>query len=112
MTARAGWLWIIAALVTALMAFAQQRHASDLRQELAGLEEDIAQRREVVRVLAAEWSYLSRPERIKDLARRHLADLKPLTVHQLWQTSGIPLAPPPMSIGTARGWSQAAEEGL
>ncbi len=112
MTARAGWLWMIAALFAALMAFSQQRHASDLRQELEGLEDDIAERREIVRVLAAEWSYLSRPERIKDLARRHLADLVPVSVHQLSPASGIPLAPPRISIPTAWGQADAGEEGL
>ena len=112
MNARGGWLWMIGALVAALMAFSHQQHARDLRHELEALEDDLAERRENVRVLAAEWSYLSRPERIKDLADRHLADLVPVSVHQLSPVSGIPLAPPPITIGTTWDTSDAGEEGL
>ena len=112
MTARGGWLWMIAALVAALVAFSQQQHARELRQELERLEGDLAEHRENVRVLEAEWSYLSRPERIKDLADRHLADLVPVSVYQLSRVSGIPLAPPPIGIGTAWNQSDSGEEGL
>ncbi len=112
MTGRAGWLWMIGALVAALIVFSQQHHATELRQELEGLDDELAEQRETVRVLAAEWSYLSRPERIKDLASRHLADLVPVSVRQLSPVSGIPLAPPAISIGTTWGQSGAGEEGL
>ena len=103
---------MIGALVAALIAFSQQHHAVELRHELEGLEDDLAERRENVRVLTAEWSYLSRPERIKDLADRHLEDLAPVSVHQLSRVSGIPLAPPPISVGTTWNQSGAGEEGL
>ncbi len=103
---------MIAALVAALVAFSQQHHARELRNELGRLEADLAERRENVRVLEAEWSYLSRPERIKDLAGRHLADLVPVSVYQLSRVSGIPLAPPPIGIGTTWNQSGTGEEGL
>ena len=103
---------MIGALVAALVAFSQQHHARELRNELERLEADLAERRENVRVLEAEWSYLSRPERIKDLADRHLADLVPVSVHQFSRVSGIPLAPPPIGIDTTWNQSGAGEEGL
>ncbi len=112
MTARGGWLWMIGALVAALAVFSQHHHARELRTELERLEDDLAERREKVRVLEAEWSYLSRPERIKDLAGRHLEELVPVTVRQLSRVSGIPLAPPPIGIGTVWNQSGAGEEGL
>ena len=90
MTARGGWLWMAAALVTALFAFSQKHEARELKERLAVLEEELADRRENTRVLAAEWSYLSRPERISDLAQRHLEQLLPMSVKQFSSFADIP----------------------
>ena len=40
---------------------------------LAKLDREIGQEREMIRLLDAEWSYLTRPARIERLAREHLA---------------------------------------
>ena len=42
----------------------------------------IAAERETIQVLKAEWSYLNRPQRLDDLAERHL-NLVPVAVRQL-----------------------------
>ena len=108
MTARGGWLWMAAALVTALFAFSQKHEARELKERLAVLEEELADRRENTRVLAAEWSYLSRPERISDLAQRHLEQLLPMSVKQFSSFADIPFRPPSLSAGTA--WSGSSGE--
>ncbi len=108
MTARTGWLWMAAALLTALLAFSQKHEARELKERLAVLEEELADRRENTRVLAAEWSYLSRPERIKDLAERHLGQLLPMSVRQFSSIADIPFRPPSFSVGTV--WSGSAGE--
>ena len=40
-------------------------------------------------ILAAEWSFLSQPSRIQELARRHL-DLQELTPEQIGHLLGLP----------------------
>lgn len=42
----------------------------------------VAAEREAIQVLNAEWSYLNRPQRLDELAERHL-DLVPVAVRQL-----------------------------
>lgn len=41
-------------------------------QALADLDSKIAEEREAIRVLKAEWSFLNQPDRLQALARRHL----------------------------------------
>jgi cell division protein FtsL len=40
---------------------------------LAKLDNEITEERELIRLLDAEWSFLTRPARIERLAREHLA---------------------------------------
>lgn len=53
-----------------------------LKKDLVVLNREIASDREMVHVLKAEWAYLSKPSRIKDLADRYL-DLKIIDVANL-----------------------------
>ena len=108
MTTRGGWLWMAAALVTALLAFAQKHEARELKERLAVVEGELANRLENTRVLAAEWSYLNRPDRIRDLAQRHLEQLLPMSVRQFSSFVDIPFRPPSPNAGTA--WSGSAGE--
>ena len=48
----------------------------------ADYDRAIAAEREAIQVLKAEWSYLNRPQRLDELAERHL-DLAPVEVRQL-----------------------------
>lgn len=51
-------------------------------EEFARLSRDLLASEEAIHVLRAEWSYLNRPERLADLAERHL-DLEPVGPGQL-----------------------------
>jgi cell division protein FtsL len=44
----------------------------ELEQELARLNHDILAEQEATHVLKAEWSYLTRPDRLEELNERHL----------------------------------------
>ena len=50
--------------------------------ELLQIEASIAETRDSITVLKAEWAYLSRPDRILQLSERFL-DVKPLDPHQI-----------------------------
>ena len=51
-------------------------------EKITKLRGDIREEQEAIALLRAEWSQLSRPDRIEALAVRHLA-LKPLSLDQL-----------------------------
>ncbi len=61
---------------------------------LERLNRDIADQIEAINVLRAEWSYLNRPARLEDLARRHLGLQAPMP-HQVMQIAELPFAGPP-----------------
>jgi len=56
---------------------------------LAKLDNEIVEERELIRLLEAEWSYLTRPARIERLAREHLA-MGPLEPAQVIPRTEIP----------------------
>ena len=70
----------------------------DLEDRLAGIHRDIAREQEALHVLRAEWSYLNRPERLEELARRHL-DLRVPDPAQTMRVSDLPFAAPPGPVG-------------
>jgi hypothetical protein len=61
-----------------------------LEDELAELSRAVAQERENISVLHAEWSYLSRPEALQDKALRHL-EMVPLTARQIVGLAELPV---------------------
>jgi hypothetical protein len=65
-----------------------------MRQEqtLAGLNKQIADDREQIRVLDAEWSYLTRPSRLEELAGRFL-HLSPMNAAQIGALDALPERP-------------------
>ena len=70
------------------------------RQAMA-LRSQIAQDREAMRILDAEWSALNQPGRLQTLSERFL-DLRPLEAAQIISFDGVPAkladAAPPLSI--------------
>jgi len=66
---------------------------SALDDRLGTLNRDIKSDREAIHVLKAEWSFLNQPERIEELARRHL-DLTPVSGKQLTGAGTLPVRQP------------------
>lgn len=62
------------------------------QKELEALKTSIASEGEAIRVLKAEWSYLNQPDRLQQLARRHLA-LSPTGPAQIVILASLPLKP-------------------
>jgi cell division protein FtsL len=61
-------------------------------QRIAKLREEIRVERERVALLRAEWTRLTAPQRIQDLAARHLG-MKPLQVAQYSDFTNLPEKP-------------------
>ena len=83
--------WAIFILPIALGLFYVKHVVQNLEQDLTSLERSINSDKEEIHVLKAEWTYLSRPDRIKTLASAHL-DLAPTESAQIADISSIPMA--------------------
>ena len=53
-----------------------------LDKRVASLQRDIAEERDLIAILRAEWSHLNRPARLERLARDHLG-LQPIKTSQI-----------------------------
>ena len=81
--------WLMAVIVAALGLFYVSHRVELLEGELTREQRAIVEHQEAIHVLKAEWSYLNRPERIADLARRHLA-LIPLSADHVVSIQDLP----------------------
>jgi hypothetical protein len=85
-------LTISALLLTALVAFGLYRLSyavTRLQDELAEYNHGIYADREAIQVLSAEWSYLTRPEALAELANHNL-ELHPLLPGQITSLAKLP----------------------
>lgn len=90
---RAGIIFGGAVLVTSLLSmgvYAMKYEVERLDAEVNALTRTLARQEETLQVLEAEWSFLSRPDRLSELTARHL-ELRPVAVRQLGALEAIPL---------------------
>ena len=102
-------LWIAAVILIGYAMFQVKYEVLQQEQQLARLDHAILKDRESIRVLNAEWSYLSQPTRLDQLAKRYLA-LAPIGTAQLLSNlDALPMRPGVASEGV--GASGAAPGG-
>lgn len=63
---------------------------------LKRIERQIAQEQAKIKVLKADWALLTKPERLQDLAARHLA-LSPVAAAQFTQLASLPMRGQPIA---------------
>ena len=91
-------LVLLAVMVTGLFELKYEVRA--LYQERAALYGRIADEEETLRVLQAEWSFLSQPDRIQELAQRYLA-LETPVARQIGGIDRIPFRAPDDEVAHA-----------
>ena len=69
--------------------FIMKNHVQNLEKELAVVNRDIESNIQRIHVLKAEWSYLNRPSRIRDLAQRY-TPMKSIESTQIVNYSALP----------------------
>lgn len=82
----------IALLLTGMLVFSVfqvEKQVQSLRDELWRLNRQMAADRNAAHVLQAEWSYLNKPERLKDMAEKYL-DLHYVAAGQVRDIDHIP----------------------
>ena len=86
--------WLATVTVGAIGLFYVSHQVEQLEDQLAREDRAILRHQEAIHVLRAEWTYLNRPERIADLARRYLA-LAPLSADRVVGIQDLPQRPEP-----------------
>lgn len=87
---RATLLWMFAVVVAASMLYAVKYRVQGLRSQVAEISRQFEQEKEALHVVAAEWAYLNRPERLKSLNDKYLG-AGSLTVDRIAEIEAIPL---------------------
>ncbi|MFV0410340.1 MAG: cell division protein FtsL [Paracoccus sp. (in: a-proteobacteria)] len=91
---------VIAMLVMSLAfwAYRENYRTQDALNEMEAMQRDIAGLREQLVVLRAEWAYLNRPARLRELVglNAEKLDLKPITSDQFVEAGNIDYPPPPI----------------
>lgn len=94
-------LYLTTALVLMSLAFWAYRENYATQQslhEVSGLQEEIAELREALALQRAEWAYLNRPERLRDLAALNFdrLGLLPLEPGQFGRVDQVEYPRPPL----------------
>ena len=63
---------VLAVLVSAFFLYSLEHSTRGLERQIAKLKSDISEEHEQVKVLGAEWSSLTRPDRLQKLAEQNL----------------------------------------
>jgi len=106
MITRATLIWMVLAIAAGFGLFQVSYRVATLEEELNKANRRIVEERERLHALQADWSYLSSPGRLADLARRHLP-LRPLATEQMIRIEDLPLRLPPL-VAEGEGFKQAA----
>ncbi|MBI3452690.1 MAG: hypothetical protein HY057_07665 [Rhodospirillales bacterium] len=104
-------LWLLLAGLIGWGLFHLKYQVRALEGEYTRLNRQILNEQQALHVLRAEWSYINQPQRLAELARRHL-DLQPMRPTQLGRLADVPwrnpdiapqpaAAPPPPPAGKA-----------
>ncbi|MDX2073884.1 MAG: hypothetical protein SFX19_05920 [Alphaproteobacteria bacterium] len=97
-------VWIAVLAVSAFGLYSVKFKVQTLRAQIAEVEQQLEVEREGMNVVAAEWAYLNRPDRLQKLAATYL-QTEETTVQQIAEVVAIPFpqvveasvadAPPP-----------------
>ncbi len=82
--------WLLAVFVAGAGLYQLKYRVQTQEAKLTALNRTLFAEQEALHVLAAEWTYLNRPERLAELNRRYIK-LKPVTAPQMAGLDEVPL---------------------
>lgn len=86
--------WMLVVVIASSALYGVKYKVQALKDQLADTHRQIAKQQEALHVIRAEWAYLTRPQRLSELAEKHTA-LISLQGQQMTTLAGIPYAPLP-----------------
>lgn len=90
-------LLVLTVLVSGFVLYSLEHATRGIEREIAGIHRAIAAERESIKLLNAEWSSLTRPDRLQRLAEQHLK-LQTLRAQQIVKLEELALKVPPEPI--------------
>jgi cell division protein FtsL len=85
-------LWLLLVIAVGYAMFQVKYEVMQQEETLGRLNKEIADSREQIRMVDAEWSYLTRPDRLRRLATRYL-NLTPIAAAQIAALNTVPERP-------------------
>ena len=82
-------LWFTLTIFMAFGTFVMKNYVEDLEKELAQINSKINEDVKSIHILKAEWSHLNNPERLRNLAAKHIA-LEPVKAEQIINYASLP----------------------
>ena len=82
-------VWLFVIVIAAFMLYKVKYEVQSLKSEIAEKSRELEQEKQALHVVAAEWAYLNRPERLQKLAVKYLAS-SDVTVNQISDIEAIP----------------------
>lgn len=83
-------IYAVALLAAAALLITSQ-NVQEAERELRGLQAARDEAQDNLRLLNAEWAYLTRPSRIEELASKHLAGFGPTTTDAMRRDYDLPM---------------------
>lgn len=80
---------IVALVGSAVYAYSIKYETIFYASRITKLKHEMQAERQAIGTLRAEWSHLTRPERVQALAEKHL-DLQPLALNQIVKADALP----------------------
>lgn len=84
-------LWMAVIVAASFILYRVKYDVQALRAQVAEASRELAAEEEALRVANAEWAYLNRPQRLKELAAKHL-DAMALKADQVAEIEAVPFA--------------------
>lgn len=100
--------WLVMGGLLAGFVFYVADDVGRVQGELRQVEREILKEQRAIHVMAAEWSYLNRPDRLADLAQRHL-DLGPLPADRIVDIGDLPVRPTVALLPDAEDLSEGSK---
>jgi len=82
-------LWIVVIVLAAFGLYRVKYEVKNIKSQIAATQQQLESQRELLHVVAAEWAYLNRPDRLQMLSAKYLSSAS-LTVDQIADLQAIP----------------------
>lgn len=83
-------LWMVVIVGAAFGLYVVKYQVQSIRSQINETARALEAEKEALHVAAAEWAYLNRPQRLRELSQKYLVGSAPLTVEQVAEVEAIP----------------------
>src|SRR5258708_731412 len=89
MIRRSTLIWLLLTGLTGFGLYQIKYEVQAQEEQLARINKAVVENQEAIQVLSAEWSFLNRPDRLAEMARRYL-EMSPVVPAQFTEIAKLP----------------------